>query len=100
MAKREIEHDVLPIPNGWFAVEWSRDLHEGDVKPIHYFGEDLVLFRTRSGEARILDAYCPHLGAHLGFGGRARGRVFISQHRLGYQTFTIAETINHDRNHS
>ncbi|MFP6578824.1 MAG: Rieske 2Fe-2S domain-containing protein [Myxococcota bacterium] len=73
MARREIEHDVLPIPNGWFAVEWSRELHDGDVVPIHYFGEDLVLFRTRSGEARVLDAFCPHLGAHLGHGGRVMG---------------------------
>jgi phenylpropionate dioxygenase-like ring-hydroxylating dioxygenase large terminal subunit len=70
MARRELEHHQLPIPNGWFAVAWSRELHEGDVKPLHYFGEDLVLFRTRSGEARVLDAYCPHLGAHLGHGGR------------------------------
>jgi len=30
----------------------------------------MVLFRTRSGEARVLDAFCSHLGAHLGHGGR------------------------------
>ena len=66
MANRELEHDKLPMPNGWFALEWSRDLHIGDVKPIEYFGEELVLFRTRSGEARVLDPFCPHLGAHLG----------------------------------
>jgi phenylpropionate dioxygenase-like ring-hydroxylating dioxygenase large terminal subunit len=70
MALRDREHDRLPLPNGWFAVDWSRELREGDVKPIHYFGEDLVLFRTRSGVARVLDAFCPHLGAHLGHGGR------------------------------
>ncbi len=73
MAKRENEHTPLPVPNGWFAVEFSRDLHEGDVKPIFYCGEELVLFRTRSGKARILDAFCPHLGAHLGHGGRVMG---------------------------
>ncbi len=75
MARREDEHDQLPMPNGWFAVEWSRDLHEGDVKPLHYFGEDLVLFRTRSGQARVLDAFCAHLGAHLGHGGRVMGET-------------------------
>ena len=32
-----------------------------------------MLFRTRSGEARVLDAYCAHLGAHLGEGGRVVG---------------------------
>jgi len=75
MAKRELEHDKLPMPNGWFALEWSRDLHIGDVKPIEYFGEELVLFRTRSGEARVLDPFCPHLGAHLGHGGRVMGET-------------------------
>jgi nitrite reductase/ring-hydroxylating ferredoxin subunit len=75
MARREQEHVELPIPNGWFAVEFSRELREGDVKPIHYCGEDLVLFRTRSGHARVLDAFCPHLGAHLGHGGRVMGET-------------------------
>jgi nitrite reductase/ring-hydroxylating ferredoxin subunit len=70
MARRELEHDPIPLPNGWFAVGWSRDLHEGDVVPIEYFGEEMVLFRTRSGQAKVLDPFCPHLGAHLGYGGR------------------------------
>jgi phenylpropionate dioxygenase-like ring-hydroxylating dioxygenase large terminal subunit len=61
------------IPNGWFAVAFSRDLGEGEVKRIRYFDEELVLFRTRSGRAAVLSAYCPHLGAHLGEGGRVTG---------------------------
>ena len=75
MAHRASEHTQLPMPNGWFAVEWSRELREGDVKPLHYFGEELVLFRTRSGQARVLDAFCAHLGAHLGHGGRVMGET-------------------------
>ncbi len=75
MARRELEDTTLPIPNGWFAVEWSHALREGEVRPIHYFGEDLVLFRSRSGHARVLDAFCPHLGAHLGHGGRVMGET-------------------------
>jgi len=75
MARREEEHVQLPIPNGWFAVEFSRELRKGDVKPVHYCGEDLVLFRARSGQAKVLDAFCPHLGAHLGYGGRVMGET-------------------------
>ena len=56
---------TLPIPNGWFAVAFSKDLVDGEVERVRAFGEDLVLFRTRSGRAAVLDAYCPHLGAHL-----------------------------------
>ena len=75
MARREDEHDQLPVPNGWFAVAWSHELREGDVKPLEYFGEELVIFRTRSGQAKVLDAFCPHLGAHLGHGGRVMGET-------------------------
>lgn len=63
----------LPIPFGWYAVALSSEVEVGDVKPVHYFGEELVVFRTESGEAKVLDAYCPHLGAHLGHGGTVSG---------------------------
>lgn len=64
-----------PIPFGWFALEYSDQLAKGDVQPLYYFDRDLVLFRTESGEARVLDAYCPHLGAHLGHGGSVVGET-------------------------
>jgi phenylpropionate dioxygenase-like ring-hydroxylating dioxygenase large terminal subunit len=43
--------------------------------PLRYFGQQLVLFRTESGEAVLLDAHCPHLGAHLGHGGTVEGEA-------------------------
>ena len=55
-------------PNGWFQVGLSRDLAIGEVKTLRYFGRDLVLYRTEGGAARMMDAKCPHLGAHLGLG--------------------------------
>ena len=70
---REREHTELAMPNGWFAVAFSRDIVPGEVQSIEYFDQSLVLFRSRMGEARVLDAYCPHLGAHLGEGGRVVG---------------------------
>jgi phenylpropionate dioxygenase-like ring-hydroxylating dioxygenase large terminal subunit len=60
-------------PNGWFRVAYSGELAVGEVKPLAYFGRDLVLFRTEQGKASLLDAHCPHLGAHLGIGGRVEG---------------------------
>lgn len=63
----------LPLPFGWFAVGLSHELEAKAVKPIHYFGRELVMFRTESGEAKVLNAYCPHLGAHLGHGGTVTG---------------------------
>ena len=66
-------HDVFPT--GWFAVAGSHELAAGEVKPIHNFGTDLVLYRTESGKAVVTDPYCPHLGAHLGFGGAVDGET-------------------------
>jgi 3-ketosteroid 9alpha-monooxygenase subunit A len=57
-------------PRGWFVIAFSDDLAVGEVKPLKYFGRELVLFRGEDGEAAVLDAYCPHLGAHLGYGGK------------------------------
>ncbi len=74
MTAKQQETD-LPIPNGWFALAWSRDLVPGDVKRVRAFGQELVVFRTRSGKAHALDAYCAHLGAHLAEGGRVMGET-------------------------
>jgi nitrite reductase/ring-hydroxylating ferredoxin subunit len=60
-------------PNGWFQVAYADDLPPGAALPLRYFGRDLVLFRTEGGEAKLLDAHCPHLGAHLGYGGKVKG---------------------------
>ena len=38
-----------------------------------FLGEHFVVFRTEKGVASVLDAYCPHLGAHLGIGSRVVG---------------------------
>ena len=61
------------IPNGWFQVAYSDELPPGAVMPLAYFGQQLVLFRTEAGEAKVLDGFCPHLGAHLGYGGKVEG---------------------------
>jgi 3-ketosteroid 9alpha-monooxygenase subunit A len=58
------------VPNGWFSVAASGDIAPGEVVPLSYLNRELVAFRTADGEARVFDAHCPHLGAHLGIGGR------------------------------
>lgn len=63
------------IPFGWYAIGYTKELAAGEVKPLYYFGRELVLFRTESGEAKLLDAFCPHLGAHLGHGGTVKGET-------------------------
>ena len=57
------------VPTGWFQVAWSADLAVGDVRPMHYFNRDLVVFRELDGRVSVLDSHCQHLGASLAHGG-------------------------------
>ncbi len=63
------ERFPFPLPRGWFAVAWEDDVAPGAVAPLRAFARDLVLFRMQGGGVAVLDAHCPHLGAHLGCGG-------------------------------
>jgi phenylpropionate dioxygenase-like ring-hydroxylating dioxygenase large terminal subunit len=62
-------------PTGWFQVAWSDEIKVGDVHRMKYFGRELVAWRTVSGRLTVMDAYCEHLGAHLGYGGHVQGEV-------------------------
>ena len=77
MAANTYRFPFPSTPDGWFQVAYSEELSAGAVLPLKYFGRDLVLFRTESGEARVLDAHCPHLGAHLGHGGKVCGEDIV-----------------------
>ena len=61
------------MPFGWYPVAWSFELEKGAVATRRYFERELVLYRGESGEAFVLAAHCPHLGAHLGVGGKVEG---------------------------
>ena len=61
------------FPMGWYSVSRSQELLVGEVKAVQAFDRELVLYRTRSGKAVLQDAFCPHLGAHLGHEGRVIG---------------------------
>jgi len=65
------------FPNGWFGIAMSADLKPGDVRPLSVFGKELVMFRGTDGLVNVLDAYCSHLGAHLGHGGRVAGNDIV-----------------------
>lgn len=66
---------LLKFARGWFTVAFSTELERLQAKPLHYFDQQLVLYRGEDGVARILDAFCPHLGAHLGHGGTVEGNT-------------------------
>ena len=53
-------------PTGWFQGGWSDDISVGAVRPLSYFGRELVAFRGEDATLHILDAHCRHLGGLLG----------------------------------
>ena len=64
-------------PIGWYRVAASADIARGAQRTLRYFGQDLVLFRSEAGQVRLLEPWCPHLGAHLGKGGRVEGENLV-----------------------
>jgi nitrite reductase/ring-hydroxylating ferredoxin subunit len=63
------------MPSGWYVRALSTELVRGQVKTIDLAGRELVLYRTESGKVVATEPHCPHMGAHLGHGGRVRGEL-------------------------
>lgn len=60
------------MPSGWFRIATSDELRRGEVGVFRASGRELVAFRTERGEVAVFDPFCPHMGAHLGHGGKVR----------------------------
>src|SRR3954468_16755022 len=54
------------FPRGWFMVADVAELKEGVPLNVRFFARDFVVYRGASGKIVMLDAYCPHMGTHLG----------------------------------
>src|SRR5260221_11798051 len=57
-------------PEGWYWLLRSGDVRPKRVAASEIFGHRLAVYRGDDGRIAALDAYCPHMGAHL-----AEGRV-------------------------
>ena len=66
-------YDVDPYPIGWYFVAFSDEVEALSVSRVHYFGQELVLYRGESGAVHTTEAFCAHQGAHLGWGGKVQG---------------------------
>jgi len=74
-------------PAGWFALAHLGELRSHRAVARRLAGRELAVFRTSSGRVAALDAHCPHLGAHLGHGGRVEGETLVCPfHRFRFDT--------------
>jgi 3-ketosteroid 9alpha-monooxygenase subunit A len=70
---------------GWYAVAFADELTPGTVLRRRALDPELAVFRTAAGVPVVMDAYCPHMGAHLAEGGRVVGEELRCPfHELGF----------------
>jgi phenylpropionate dioxygenase-like ring-hydroxylating dioxygenase large terminal subunit len=56
------------VIEGWYWALRSSELKRGRARPLDFLGRELVVYRGEDGRVVALDAYCPHMGAHLAEG--------------------------------
>lgn len=54
----------------WFSPLRSSEVVAGKITNFTFMGHELIAFRDETGSVVVLDAQCPHFGAHRGVGGR------------------------------
>ena len=71
------------LPSGWYVVAASGEVKRGQIVHRHYFDQEIVIYRGDDRVVRIADAFCPHMGAHLGRVGKVEGNIL----RCGFHGF-------------
>ena len=56
---------------------YADEVAPGEVRSYRYLARDLVVWRGENGEPHVMDAYCPHLGANIAYGGRVEGNHLV-----------------------
>ena len=87
-ASDELRHEGESAPRfaaGWYRVADASVFRSARPVALRWMGEDVVAFRGPADEAgsslRLMQGHCPHLGAHLGVGGRVvDGRLVCPFH--------------------
>jgi len=62
------------LNNTWVYVHSAKKLKAKEIVNLTIMNRELVLWKSESGSISLLDAYCTHLGAHLG-NGKVCGEV-------------------------
>ncbi|TVP66657.1 MAG: aromatic ring-hydroxylating dioxygenase subunit alpha [Nodularia sp. (in: Bacteria)] len=76
---------------GWYWVIPSRNIRVGKIKAVTVLGRELAVYRGKDKRVVIVDAYCPHMGAHLAE-GKVEGnelRCFFHHWKFDDQGFCV-----------
>lgn len=70
------------IAEGWYWVLSSRELKKNKIKAVNLAGIELIVYRGSDGDVFAMNAYCPHMGAHL-----AEGKIEGNQVRCFFHNW-------------
>jgi len=70
----------------WHPVAVANELKEQPTKFVRILGEDLVLFKDKSGNAGLIQDHCPHRGASLLYGRVEERGISCAYHGWLYDT--------------
>ena len=85
--------EVSPMPaegegglftQSWFPICQSRELAAGAILGREFLGGRVIAFRGEDGVARVMSAYCAHVGADLSIGKVSGNSVICRFHRWQY----------------
>ena len=62
--------ELPPFPEGWYLVATRKSLLEKKLIEKTWLGEEVVAWCDEKGRVCVADAFCPHLGSHMGPHGR------------------------------
>src|SRR3569623_3048069 len=68
---------------GWHCLGLAQDYKDGKPLRLEIFGTRLVAFQGADGVLRVIDAWCPHMGADLSL-GCVQGNA-VACHFLGWE---------------
>ncbi len=55
-----------PFPEGWYFLTDRKTLDGKKLIERKWMGEEIVVWSDEQGRVCVADAYCPHLGSHMG----------------------------------
>ena len=64
--KSDLDAWPHPFPDGWYLVTPGAHLRTERLIQKTWMGREIIAWRDDGGTVCVADAYCPHLGSHLG----------------------------------
>jgi nitrite reductase/ring-hydroxylating ferredoxin subunit len=75
------EGDDGQFSQGWFPICTSDELRVGQIRGEEFLDGKVIVYRGDDGVARVMSAYCPHVGADLSVGRVVGSNVQCAFHK-------------------